>query len=162
MAVLAARRRPWWLPDARRVLVVEDDDAIRRLVSMALIEHGCEVVVASNGAVALERVREQRADLILLDMNMPIMDGWEFARRYKELEAARAIEQGMNGGRGAGVDGRAAVIVMTAGTSASSRAAQIEADDYLAKPFDLDQLIGMVERYLTLDHVGVTRAAALR
>ena len=121
------------------MLVVEDDEAIRRLVSMTLFEHGYEVLSAANGAVALERVREHQPDVILLDMNMPIMDGWEFSRRYRELNVPAP------GVRQAAV---APVIVMTAAVAAQARAEQIGADDYVAKPFDLDELIEVVERHM--------------
>ena len=124
------------------MLVVEDDEAIRRLVSMTLFEHGYEVLSAANGAVALERVREHQPDVILLDMNMPIMDGWEFSRRYRELKVPETST-------GTGARHTAApVIVMTAAVAAQARAEQIGADDYVAKPFDLDELIEVVERHM--------------
>jgi two-component system, chemotaxis family, chemotaxis protein CheY len=127
-----------------RVLVVEDDETIRHLVSMALFDEGYEVLAAANGAVALERMREHPPDVILLDMNMPIMDGWEFARRYRELNEAPANDYAP----AMSVRRAPAVIVMTAGMTAQSRAEQIGAEDYLAKPFDLEMLMETVERHL--------------
>ena len=112
---------------------------------MALFDQGYEVLSAGNGAVALEREREHPADVILLDMNMPIMDGWEFARRYKELGAAA---DGGEVGAKAGRRSKAALIVMTAAVSAQARAEQVGADDFVAKPFDLDDLLDVVERNL--------------
>jgi CheY-like chemotaxis protein len=125
-----------------RVLVVDDDESIRRLISMALFDAGYEVLSAANGAIALEHAREHAPDVVLLDMNMPIMDGWEFFRRYQE-HAALEDEQPEHARRAH----RASVIVMTAAASAQARAEQIGADDYLAKPFDLDDLYRTIERH---------------
>lgn len=114
-----------------RVLVVDDDEPIRRLVAMALLDDGYEVLSASNGAIALEHAREHAPDVVLLDMNMPIMDGWEFFKRYREL-----------------VGQRAPVVVMTAAASAQARAEQLGAEGWLGKPFDLDDLTAAVRRFL--------------
>ena len=113
------------------MLVVEDDEAIRRLVTMTLFEEGYEVLSASNGAIALEHSRQHAPDVVLLDMNMPIMDGWECFRRLRE-----------------GPGPHPPVIVMTAATSAQARAEQLGADDHLGKPFDIDDLLRVVERNL--------------
>src|SRR5215211_7108697 len=67
-----------------RILVVDDDENIRQIVRMCLSDEGYEVAEAENGLAALNAVAEFRPSLILLDMRMPIMDGWEFARRYRE------------------------------------------------------------------------------
>jgi two-component system chemotaxis response regulator CheY len=113
-----------------RILVVDDDESIGEFVSMALADEGYDVVTALNGATALELIERERPDVILLDMRMPIMDGWEFARRYREMTGPHAP-----------------IIVVTAARDASDRAAQIEADGVLAKPFNLDDLLGLVDRY---------------
>ena len=112
----------------RRVLVVEDDPAIRQLIAFALSDEGYEVEEAANGRTALERVERQHPDLIILDMKMPEMDGWQFARLYR-----------------ARYDHRVPIIVLTAARDAAQRSGDIEAEDYVAKPFDLDQLIGHVK-----------------
>ena len=127
----AARRRG-------RVLVVDDDEPIRRLVGMALLDDGYEVLSASNGAIALEHAREHAPDVVLLDMNMPIMDGWEFFKRYQELSRQRAP-----------------VVVMTAAASAQTRAEQLGADAWLGKPFDLEDLAAVVKRFLPPDPSGL-------
>jgi CheY-like chemotaxis protein len=113
------------------VLVVEDDEDIRRLVTMALFDEGYEVLSASNGAIALEHSRQHRPDVVLLDMNMPIMDGWEYFRRLRE-----------------GPGPHTPVVVMTAAASAQARAEQLGAEDHLGKPFDLDDLLRVIERQL--------------
>lgn len=112
----------------RRVLVVEDDPAIRQLIAFALSDEGYEVEEAANGRTALERVERQHPDLIILDMKMPEMDGWQFAQHYR-----------------ARYDHRVPIIVLTAARDAAQRSGDIEAEDYVAKPFDLDQLIGHVK-----------------
>lgn len=111
------------------ILVVEDDDDIRDFVQAILTDAGYSVVVAPNGAVALESVEREPPRAILLDMKMPIMDGWEFAQRYRQRVAAAAP-----------------IIVMTAAHDARVRAAQVRAIDVLGKPFDLDELLAVVAR----------------
>ena len=110
-----------------RVLVIDDDPSIRRVVGYVLSDEGYQVDEAPNGELALEAIERRHPDLILLDMKMPVMDGWEFARRYRERHGNRAP-----------------IIVVTAATDAAMRGADVEADDFLAKPFDLDTLIACV------------------
>jgi CheY-like chemotaxis protein len=111
------------------ILVVEDDDEIRDFVSALLMEAGYAVAVAPNGAVALELVERRPPRAILLDMKMPIMDGWEFARRY---HARRVMA--------------APIIVMTAAHDAAARAADVRAVGLLSKPFELEDLLSTVAR----------------
>jgi CheY-like chemotaxis protein len=113
------------------VLVVDDDESIREFVSVALTDEGYTVLTARDGAVALQWVSRQRPGVILLDMRMPVMDGWEFSRAYRATPEPHAP-----------------IIVVTAARDAADRAAQIDADGYLAKPFDLLDLLAIVERYL--------------
>jgi CheY-like chemotaxis protein len=118
-----------------RILVVDDDTSIRSFVEMALDSEGYVVSTATNGAQALAVTDQVQPDLILLDMRMPIMDGWTFARMYREQA------------RGP----KAPIVVITAATDAGERAAEIQADGYLGKPFDLDELLGLVQKYTTRD-----------
>ena len=117
-------------PSAGRVLVVDDDEDIRELVGLILTDAGHEVVTAANGAVALELLRAAPARLILLDMWMPVMDGWTFAKAYRRMPGPRAP-----------------ILVMTAAREAAERAADI-AVAVLIKPFDIDDLMRCVERCL--------------
>jgi CheY-like chemotaxis protein len=112
---------------AARVLVVEDDESIRDLVDLVLTSAGFEVLTASDGAAALRVVGTVRPDLVLLDMRMPVMDGWEFARRYR-----------------AGPEPHAPIVVVTAARDAAQRAAEIDANGYLGKPFDTSELVALV------------------
>jgi len=74
-----------------RVVIADDDPDIRRLVEMTVTNAGCDVTVASDGEEALERVRESKPDLVILDVLMPRMDGWEVARAIKSDPATREV-----------------------------------------------------------------------
>ena len=113
-----------------RILVVDDEDPIREVVSMVLEDEGYEVVTAPHGAAALGQIRRARPDAILLDMRMPVMDGWQFARAYRQLPGPHAP-----------------IIVVTAAQHAARWAAEVKADGYVAKPFDLPHLLDVVGRY---------------
>jgi CheY-like chemotaxis protein len=113
-----------------RVLVVDDDQGIRDFVALALSGEGYEVMTAPHGAAALSLLDESQPDVILLDMRMPTMDGWEFSRVYRESRGPHAP-----------------IIVLTAARDTAGSAAQVEATDHLSKPFDLDELIDLVGRY---------------
>jgi CheY-like chemotaxis protein len=115
---------------AARILVVEDDENIRELVDVILSGAGYEVVTAPDGAAALQVVGTTRPDLVLLDMRMPIMDGWEFARRYR-----------------ARPEPPAPIVVLTAARDAAQRAAEIHADGFLGKPFDVESLLSLVSHH---------------
>ena len=115
---------------AARILVVEDDENIRELVDVILSGAGYEVVTASDGAAALQVVGTARPDLVLLDMRMPIMDGWEFARQYR-----------------ARPEPHAPIVVLTAARDAAQRAAEIHADGFLGKPFDVESLLSLVSQH---------------
>lgn len=121
------------MPDVH-VLVVDDEPDIRATVSAMLEIEGYAVTEAANGADALHRVEERAPDVILLDMRMPVLDGWGFARQF----------------RAAGK--RAPIIVMTAAENARRWAEEIGADGYLAKPFEIDALIAAVERHARGPH----------
>jgi CheY-like chemotaxis protein len=114
------------------VLVVEDDTPIRSFVAAALaFELGVRVVAAGDGAEALDRVAQQRPDLVLTDLRMPVMDGLALTRRLKADPATRAIP----------------VVLMTAvGDRADAAAAGCDA--FLPKPFELDELAGVVRHHL--------------
>lgn len=114
-----------------RTLVVDDDHDIAELVQLALSDEGYEVVIASNGSAALQATLATPFDLILLDLRMPVMDGWEFARAYR-----------------ARPEPRAPVVVVTAARDAAELAAEIDADDYLSKPFSLEELLDVVKRHV--------------
>jgi two-component system response regulator MprA len=110
---------------ADRVLVADDDRAIRESLARALELEGYEVVVTADGASALSAVREQPADVLILDVMMPVVDGLTVCR---VLRAERD---------------RTPILMLTARTETSDRVAGLDAgaDDYLPKPFELDELL---------------------
>lgn len=111
------------------ILFIEDDDSIQEFVRVALNDEGYEVVSASDGSVALKRIRERAPALILLDMRMPIMDGWTFLQHYQQMPLPHVP-----------------VVAMTASHNLALRPAGVR--DFLAKPFDLNDLFVLVEKYL--------------
>jgi CheY-like chemotaxis protein len=112
----------------RPILVVEDTEAIRDLIAESLAEEGYAVECAANGAEALAIVERHLPALVLLDLHMPVLDGWGFARALRERELDLPI------------------VVLTAGTDAPRHARAMGAAGYVGKPFALDALLGTVER----------------
>lgn len=112
------------------ILLVDDDESILSTVRLLLTEEGYPVVVAANGKEALQHIATQKPSLILLDMKMPVMDGWAFAMAYREFPGPHAP-----------------IVVMTAAHDARQRAAEIAADDVIAKPFDVNRLLDVVRKY---------------
>ncbi len=110
------------------VLVVDDDEGIRDALRMALRYDGYEVVVAANGAEGLDRLMAGPADLIVVDVMMPLVDGLSMCRTLRR--------------RG----DRTPILVLTARTEVSDRVEGLDAgaDDYLVKPFVLDELLARV------------------
>jgi CheY-like chemotaxis protein len=108
------------------ILIVEDDASIREAVGEVLSEEGYDVALAQNGAEALRCLQERRPDAILLDLMMPVMNGWEFRARQLRDPAFSAIP----------------VIVVSAANAAHT----VQATAYIAKPFDLNQLLQEVQR----------------
>ena len=123
------------MKSGRRVLIVDDDDSIREFISMALTDDGYEVATAEEGLRALDLARSWKPTLILLDMRMAGMDGWSFARAYRDVPG-----------------GRAPILVLTAARDAAMYAAEIEADAFLAKPFELRDLLNLVARLAGSTH----------
>lgn len=112
---------------APQVLVVDDDPGIREFIRTVLTDEGYRVAEAPDGYEALARVRRARPDLILLDMRMPVMDGWEFVRTYREEPGPHAP-----------------VVIVTAALDVARDARDIGADGFLAKPFQVDDLLDLV------------------
>lgn len=113
---------------APRVLVVEDEPSIRDAVAEVLVMEGYAVRTAANGAEALEVIQGELPRLIVLDMRMPVMDGWAFAQELSE--------------RGLGIP----ILVLTAAHNARNWAQEVGAAGYLPKPFDVVELIDAVEK----------------
>jgi len=121
-----------------RVLLVEDNVVNRLVASASLKRLGLEVLEAENGRVALDLIEHEHVELVLMDMNMPVMDGIETTRRIRAAEAAGLLV------------GRLPIISMTANVMHESVEACREAgmDDALSKPFQRRQLVDVLARWL--------------
>jgi CheY-like chemotaxis protein len=117
-------------------LVVDDDQTIRRTIADFLQLVGYPVLTAANGAEAVQLVAECHPRLLLLDMRMPILDGWAVARALRATGSAPPI------------------VVMTAARDARQWADELGAEGVVAKPFDLDELLAVVERLYGLPPAG--------
>lgn len=113
------------------ILVVDDDDEIQEVVQLVLSDEGYEIVSAPTGPAGLDLARERSPALILLDINLPQTDSGEFIRTYRDRAEASAP-----------------VIVFTAAAGAAERARALGADGYLPKPFDVDQIVELVGRFV--------------
>ena len=116
-----------------KLLIVDDEVAILEALTDILAVEGYEVATAANGAEGLKRAGEDRPDLILLDLMMPVLDGQEMLRRLKESSELRGIP----------------VVVMSAGRVTK---AELQGSRFLAKPFELDDLLDTVNAELNRVH----------
>ena len=121
-----------------RILLVEDNEMNRDMLLRRLSRRGFDVLIAENGKAGVELAASEMPDLILMDMSLPVMDGWEATRRIKADPATSRIP----------------VIALTAHAMASDRDMALEAgcDDYDSKPVDLSQLVRKIEQLLTIPH----------
>jgi DNA-binding response OmpR family regulator len=117
--------RPW------SVLVIDDDEDLLELVRFFLAREGYRVTTAQNGQQGLDAVAASMPDLILLDMKMPVMNGWVFAKEYHRRHSKRAP-----------------IIVVTAADDARQRAIETGAIAWVSKPFDADDLVRAIDAQL--------------
>ena len=117
-----------------KLLLVEDNEMNRDMLSRRLLRRGYEIVMAVDGGQGVEMAGSELPDLILMDMSLPVIDGWEATRRIKAADATRHIP----------------IIGLTAHAMAGDREKAIEAgcNDYDTKPVELDRLIGKIEALL--------------
>jgi two-component system cell cycle response regulator DivK len=117
-----------------KVLLVEDNEMNRDILSRRLSRRGYVVIFAMDGQQGVEMARSEKPDIILMDMSLPVMDGWEATRRIKSDDAMR----------------NAPVIGLTAHAMSGDREKALKAgcDDYDTKPVELDRLIEKIERLL--------------
>jgi CheY-like chemotaxis protein len=117
-----------------RVLLVEDNEMNRDMLSRRLIKAGYEVTMAFDGAQGVEMARAGGHDIILMDMSLPVIDGWEATRQIRAVEALRAVP----------------IIALTAHAMAGDRDKALEAgcSDYDTKPVELPRLLGKMAALL--------------
>ena len=113
------------------ILVVDDDSQIRRVMRTALSSHGYTIIEARNGEEALRRVRAERLDLIILDLNMPDMDGIEVCREIRVVSNLPII-----------------MLTVRSAEKDKVRALDAGADDYVVKPFGIDELLARIRAAL--------------
>ena len=116
------------------ILLVEDNEMNRDMLSRRLERHGYRVVVAVDGQSGVEMALSEAPDLVLMDMSLPVLDGWEATRRLKAAPATRHVP----------------VIALTAHAMSGDRERALEAgcDDYDTKPIELPRLLGKIEALL--------------
>jgi two-component system chemotaxis response regulator CheY len=114
-----------------RVLIVDDDDELAEVLHQTLRESGYAVATVRHGAAALELIGQIQPDLILLDLKMPIMDGWSFVSQYRR--------SGKASGR---------IVLLTGHPNVREISQSLGADAYIEKPFELIDLIGTIEQQL--------------
>ena len=117
-----------------RILLVEDNEMNRDMLSRRLLRKGYEVVIAADGGEGLEKARAESPDLILMDMSLPVVDGWEVTRRLKAEPRTRGIP----------------VIALTAHVMAGDeeKARSAGCDDFDTKPVELPRLLTKIEALL--------------
>ncbi|MGA2311915.1 MAG: response regulator [Xanthobacteraceae bacterium] len=117
-----------------RILLVEDNEMNRDMLSRRLVRNGYEVVIAIDGQQGVDMALSERPDLILMDMSLPVIDGWEATRRVKANDATRQIP----------------VIALTAHAMAGDRekAMEVGCEDYDTKPVEITRLLGKIAALL--------------
>jgi CheY-like chemotaxis protein len=117
-----------------RILLVEDNEMNRDMLSRRLIRNGYEVCIAIDGQQGVDMALAERPDLILMDMSLPVIDGWEATRQIRANDATRRIP----------------VIALTAHAMAGDREKAMEAgcDDYDTKPVEIARLLGKIAALL--------------
>ena len=117
-----------------RIVLVEDNEDNRDMLSRRLTRKGYEVLIAVNGAEAVEMIEKERPELVLMDISLPVMDGFEATRRLKANETTKGIP----------------VIALTAHAMSGDREKAMEAgcDDYDVKPVELPRLLSKMEALL--------------
>jgi CheY-like chemotaxis protein len=117
-----------------RILIVEDNEMNRDMLSRRLARKGYEVEIAVDGGEGVARARATRPNLILMDMSLPVLDGWDATRQIKAAPETGAIP----------------IIALTAHAMAGDREQALAAgcDDYDTKPIDLPRLLGKIEALL--------------
>jgi len=117
-----------------KVLLVEDNELNRDMLSRRLMRRGFDVIFAADGQEGVDLAKSEHPDIILMDMSLPVIDGWEATRRVKADDATRNVP----------------VIGLTAHAMAGDREKAIEVgcDDYDSKPIEFDRLVEKMEKLI--------------
>ena len=119
---------------SKKILMVEDEQDIREAVQARLKSRGYTVTLAADGEEGLRKVKSENPDLVLLDIVMPKLDGWQVLKAIRNDEATRELP----------------VVMLTANRETSSliESQSQKATDYLMKPFDIEKLLRFINRYI--------------
>lgn len=119
-----------------KILLVEDNELNRDMLSRRLERKGFQVLIAEDGAAGVAKARAEAPDLVLMDMSLPVMDGWAATRELKADERLQSVP----------------VIALTAHAMAGDREKAMEAgcDDYDTKPVEFQRLLGKIQALLGL------------
>ena len=130
---------------ARNILVVEDDRNISDLIQMYLVKEGFEVRIAADGGKAIAEFQKSVPDLILLDIMLPVMDGWSVCAKIRETS-------------------KVPIIMLTAKSEVFDRIQGLEmgADDYIVKPFEMKELLARINAVLRRTEIPVDTSKVLR
>jgi two-component system cell cycle response regulator DivK len=117
-----------------KILLIEDNELNRDMLSRRLERRGFAVALATDGSQGAEMARSEKPDLILMDMSLPVMDGWELARKLKDDPETRDVP----------------ILALTAHVMTGDRERALEAgcDDYDTKPIELPRLLAKIEALL--------------
>jgi two-component system cell cycle response regulator DivK len=120
--------------DAVKILLVEDNEMNRDMLSRRLIRNGYEIVMAVDGGEGVAKAAEIKPDLILMDMSLPVIDGWEATRRLKADNATKSIP----------------IIALTAHAMEQDKEKAMGAgcDDFDTKPVDIQRLLGKIQKFI--------------
>jgi len=118
----------------KKILVVDDEPDILKVVTFRVKKLEYEVVTATNGQEALDLIQKEEPDLILLDIELPVMNGYEVCQRVKTNEKLKHIP----------------IIFLTASSASkiAEKVKELNADDYLIKPFDSEELLKKIKNFI--------------
>jgi CheY-like chemotaxis protein len=118
----------------KKILIVDDEPDILDVVQFRLSRKGYEVILAVNGREALEKINQQKPDLVFLDYRMPFLNGLEVCKRIKENESSKSTP----------------VIILTASLAVvtDEELSQVHADGRLVKPFEPEELFRIIEKFI--------------
>ena len=114
------------MADPPKVLIADDEPALRSLLRTNLVLEGFETLTASNGEEALRVIRSEAPDVVLLDVMMPVLDGWQVLEELSKTENRRT---------------KVILVTAKASTEAQLQGWELGCDEYLTKPFDLDDMM---------------------
>ena len=126
------------MPDGPKILIADDEPALRSLLKTNLSFEGFETLTASNGEEALRVIREEAPDVVLLDVMMPVLDGWQVLEELSKTDNRHT---------------RVILVTAKADSEAQLQGWELGCDEYLTKPFDLDVMIDRIVEVADRDSV---------